>query len=482
MKVMIIGHSSSVIGGYSYLINLANKLTQKGNEIIFLLDNELFVNASFVKLDAYKTYYFEKWCMNYNDQNYKDIDITLCNEAAYINFTRLEIVNAKKGVKNFSNSVTNGLLKKLFYFIDDVVDIENVDCMIYETVSSSLSYMAYHVSVKRKIPYVGWIMSRIPGRFDLLDNPFGNIDKLISRYKNIKIEDISEVELNIISEYLTQVSQVKPDYMKNNHFNMHTNYVIWYLERIKIVLKTLVEVLMTNTRNYHYMKYPLEAKYCNAKYCIKRQIKLPFISHKFQEINYNEKYFVFPLHYQPEASTGVCAPFYCNQVDVIRNIAFSLPIGTMLYVKDHPNGIGFMSLREYNQIFELPNVKYINPEANNKELISHSIGVVTITSTMGYEALLMQKPVLTLGKVFYNAHPYCNHILGYEQLPGSLQSMLHEKHDDFESVNIRFVKAYRDTNFEGVLLSEKDEDIDKVADSILTFVTREKKSRELHNG
>ena len=55
------------------------------------------------------------------------------------------------------------------------------------------------------------------------------------------------------------------------------------------------------------------------------------------------------MHFQPESSTSVNAMFYANQVETIQNLAFSLPLGTELYVKDHPNGIGFLSEQDYDR-------------------------------------------------------------------------------------------------------------------------------------
>ena len=42
-----------------------------------------------------------------------------------------------------------------------------------------------------------------------------------------------------------------------------------------------------------------------------------------------------------------------------------------MYVKDHPNGIGFLPMDQYKQILNLPNVRYINPSENGKKLFEN---------------------------------------------------------------------------------------------------------------
>ena len=44
------------------------------------------------------------------------------------------------------------------------------------------------------------------------------------------------------------------------------------------------------------------------------------------QINQNEKFVYFPLQLEPERTLFIPAPFYSNQLDVISNIARSLPI------------------------------------------------------------------------------------------------------------------------------------------------------------
>ena len=65
-------------------------------------------------------------------------------------------------------------------------------------------------------------------------------------------------------------------------------------------------------------------------------------------------------------------------------------------------------------------MRLIRPGAATKTLIGESVGLITQTSTAGFEALVLGKPVWVLGEVFYDFHPGCCKISWGENLTGLL--------------------------------------------------------------
>lgn len=115
----------------------------------------------------------------------------------------------------------------------------------------------------------------------------------------------------------------------------------------------------------------------------------------------SEKYFVFPLQYQPEATSSVRSFPFIDQVSLIKNIALRLPLGTYLYVKEHRGNEGYRSIDELLDIFYLPNVKLVDKNFDSNSLVSKSIGLFTLNSTLGFEALCQRKPVAAFGDGFW---------------------------------------------------------------------------------
>ncbi|MCC6217539.1 MAG: hypothetical protein IT376_21960 [Polyangiaceae bacterium] len=120
---------------------------------------------------------------------------------------------------------------------------------------------------------------------------------------------------------------------------------------------------------------------------------------------HGERYVLYPIHFQPEASTLVQAPYYLDQAALIEDLAKSLPAGHRLWVKDHLSNRGRRPLAELRRIRDTFGVRLLGPDVDGWELVRGAAAVAVITGTMGWEGLLLGKPVVTFGDVFYNVVP-----------------------------------------------------------------------------
>jgi hypothetical protein len=176
----------------------------------------------------------------------------------------------------------------------------------------------------------------------------------------------------------------------------------------------------------------------------------------------HERYAFYPLHYEPEMSTMVLAPFYQNQTALIENIAKGLPVTYKLYVKEHPLMIGARPLSYYKTLLKIPNVRLIDPLMSTHELVANSSLVIVITGTVGWEALLLKKPVITLGRVFYNRLEMVRKAKAVNELPEIVKDILRDYQHDEEQL-ARFVIAILEASFSMRYAELRyDEDLDRV--------------------
>ena len=143
--------------------------------------------------------------------------------------------------------------------------------------------------------------------------------------------------------------------------------------------------------------------------------------------NIEDEHFVyFPLHVEPERSILITAPFYSDQIEVITNIAKSLPVEYKLYVKEH----GSMELlfwhdkSFYKDIIKLQNVKLVHPSVNPKQIIKKCDLVTTIAGTVGLEALFFEKPVIVFSDVIFSYFPNVFRIKNKNDLPKIIRKAL----------------------------------------------------------
>ncbi len=109
----------------------------------------------------------------------------------------------------------------------------------------------------------------------------------------------------------------------------------------------------------------------------------------------------FPLHLVDDYKIQRVVPHCADQGALIEQVSRALPHGIRLVVKEHPMSIGRTPLALLRRLHRLHNVRVVAPQMNSHDLVERSRAVIVIGSTVGLEALLYNKPVMTLGQPFY---------------------------------------------------------------------------------
>ena len=94
--------------------------------------------------------------------------------------------------------------------------------------------------------------------------------------------------------------------------------------------------------------------------------------------------------------------FYHDQVNLISNIASSIPADQILYVKEHPAMVGLRSSEYYSRIVSLTNVVLLHHDIDSLELIKASEIVFSIVGTVGLEATFNNKPAIMFGRYAFS--------------------------------------------------------------------------------
>lgn len=288
----------------------------------------------------------------------------------------------------------------LFSFFENIFCTGKIDFYYSETIATLQCYVAYIVGKKYGVKYIAQMCAR--GRLDstfhyFVKDAFQYNSRLDLNYLDIEYsEDELEYADKVLKEFeqkdcpppAMQMVRTKPridkqfllaplKYIKGR-FDKELNdpYSYMYYQGYKSLLDPIVFYI-------HYQK-------CKKYYT---------------EADFDEKFVYYPLHYQPEASTCVCAQKYEKQLFYIDNLAKSLPADTKLYVKEHYALIGHRDPHFYIELQKYPNVKLINPWESSRKLIEASVAVATLTGTAGLEAMLLRKPVFVCGNAVYETAP-----------------------------------------------------------------------------
>jgi len=151
----------------------------------------------------------------------------------------------------------------------------------------------------------------------------------------------------------------------------------------------------------------------------------------------------FPLHVSNDYKIARIVPHWSDQVSVIAQVADSLPAGYDVVVKEHPLAIGRTSLTTLVRIARIPNVRIVPPETNSHELIQDAAAVTVIGSTVGLEALLYAKPVLTIGRPFYASTGVTLDVDSTEELRRAIPEILRYRPDRERILQFMFAAMQR---------------------------------------
>jgi hypothetical protein len=138
----------------------------------------------------------------------------------------------------------------------------------------------------------------------------------------------------------------------------------------------------------------------NASEWVQARAARPF----YDELDPGRPFVYFPLHVTDDYKIKRIIPHTVDQASLVEQVADALPAGHDLVLKEHPMSVGRNSVALLRRLRARPNVRLVEPHTNTHDLIRRSRAIAVISSTVGLEALLHEKPVLTLGQPFYSGY------------------------------------------------------------------------------
>ena len=132
----------------------------------------------------------------------------------------------------------------------------------------------------------------------------------------------------------------------------------------------------------------------------------------------------FPLHVTTDYKIKRLIPHCVDQAAITELIADALPQGIDLVLKEHPMSVGRNDMAFLRRLKERDNVVLVDPYTSSHDLIGRARAVAVISSTVGLEALLHGKPVLTAGQPFYSGYGVTLDVDSFREIPEAVKALL----------------------------------------------------------
>jgi len=202
----------------------------------------------------------------------------------------------------------------------------------------------------------------------------------------------------------------------------------------------------------------------NASEWVRARGARPF----YDELDPERPFVYFPLHVTDDYKIKRIIPHTVDQASLVEQIADALPPGYDLVLKEHPMSVGRNSVALLRRLRARPNVRLVKPHTNTHDLIRRSAAVAVISSTVGLEALLHEKSVLTLGQPFYSGYGVTLDVDSFAEIREAVPALLRFQPDP-ERIT-RFLNAAMRACRPGapVLVDRSDENARTLAGSLDT--------------
>ncbi|MFC4478245.1 hypothetical protein [Flavobacterium chungangensis] len=321
-------------------------------------------------------------------------------------------VGSDRFITGYSTEERLRILKKIVTFWSDIYDKYNPGFIVNEVVALEVSEIMYIEARKRNIKYLAFGAFPVKKSFYWHVNPFHS--SMAERISNI---EPTEEDFKDAQAYIDKVNSGPIDNPFIKEYKLGKD-----LGRLKILLIQLIRNL--------YIRFSVKRK-------IIRQICYgSAINYFMNEIGYYFKYMIrnssydklsslkkeeecvfYPLHFEPEATLFYMSTYYDNQLALVENILKCLPEDQFLVIKEHPAQAGFLMQKNWRNLKKrFPNIRLIKAEVSSKEIILRSKAVVTLVSTAGFEAVILGKPVIVLGKIYFDVFDGINYCSTFEEV------------------------------------------------------------------
>lgn len=381
----------------------------------------------------------DAWCGRFPEQiesHYSDycIDIDFLREISQYELIALKMMDrVDPTLHTFSFPERQRHIRNLFRKWMCCLDIVKPEFVVTPVAPHRVYDFALYVVCRyHKIPFVIFDHTPFDGRCILL-NDFYSIDSLFKE-DYIKYLNKKNLSVEVEEDILKSFENNKKDYNEARP---------WYEKELraidkdwdstfKIIRNTLRRLISVRhklwgkdgrLKNWVYGPYykqntntSMENSYNTLPAYLSHAIKglhyVKELKRTYESLtvkpNYNEKYVILFLHYQPEATTCPIGNIFVDQelcVDVLLN---HLPKEYNVYIKEHPgqfyaNSEGQLGRINgfYYDVSKKPRVKLMSTNVVSFDLMEHCQAIVTVSGTVGWEGIVRRKPIIAFGMTWY---------------------------------------------------------------------------------
>jgi hypothetical protein len=322
----------------------------------------------------------------------------------------------------FSDEEIYSIIEQELDFYSRVIDEISPDYVVLRAPEFQDIELFYEVCKAKKIPMLILSSMKFGTRWIISSEPYPPIKFNFSE-EQIPIKSFKELRKDVQKYFKVY----------NSIFSPKGKIQSKKLQRLKAGKLLFSTFNSSNINSYHDIgKTPWSIFYNVIRTSVQREYRKKFLDKNTRKsISTSRSYGYFPLHVEPDVAILRIGDYYSDQINVIKNIAQSLPVGMKLFVKEHPSMwlVGWRNSKYYKKIIELPNVELIHHSITSESMIQNSSFVITISGTSALEAIFYEKPVIVFSDINCSTLSSVFKVEKFRELPNIIKKCLKTKID-----------------------------------------------------
>lgn len=253
-----------------------------------------------------------------------------------------------------------------------------------------------------------------------------------------KTRYVDDCNLQLISDSKRSFNELEQELKKFDIFKHGIKQREFFktskIDLLKSALYYLFNYDNSNLKSHYtyFGRTKLKVLFTNLKSQFLKSNRQNFIDNNLEkDLKLNEKFIYFPLSVDEERNILLSSPFHTNQIEVIRSIAKSTPPGYTIYVKENPSqSIRYWrSIKEYQTIQKIPNVKLLHPSVSNEKLNKNCSLLISIAGSSGFEAAFYGKSSIIFADLGYEILSSVTKIKSISELPDAIRNSIEKEND-----------------------------------------------------
>ena len=426
MKVAFGAQSKFLLAFYELYLALKKIDSRITGAIFFVSDAEFFYKNQICQQIANdpSVTVLKEW--KYTSKTYRQVinqnrDLILASYKKYnlrnaiLCDRRLMYGSYSKIIQDYNSRYSDSELENIILHSIDAIEscLSNEKVLVVTPTPSCFGdYLLYLFSQRHSQKYLQLKFTKIQNYICLSETFEGNTPiEIEKRFLNLKSNTAESDNYNKALEFIRshQSKQLKYEGVILKTKTTFLNYIIATIKSIIGQIVTSFKTVINKKRMVIFSDRHVPPRLKNTYFnFFKKPIRSLFIPiilrKKFMSLDAlcGESTFFYPMHSEPEIALNVNGRQWQNQIELIRRIAQSIPLGSKLVIKEHPRNVGYRKLSYYKKLYNIPNVYFINSDYRTHDIIDRCKAIFTVSGIVGFEAILRGKPVVVFGNVNYS--------------------------------------------------------------------------------